>query len=108
MILKLIFVAFPSAAAAPLKLFVCADVHGTSYLTADYRITCAGEEYEQYCALAFVGIAVYPIGCPLLYYCLLKANEDKLDDEKVNRQLGFIYDRYHRDYYWWEVTTNTD
>jgi len=108
LILKLIFISFPAASAAPLKLFVCTEVYGVNYIAADYRLICSGEEYEYYMYLAIAGILIYPIGCPLLYATLLYRNKNKLHgtDEagsKIRERLGFIYDRYEPDFYWWEV-----
>jgi len=104
LILKLIFICFPGCSAAPLKLFVCREIFGKMYITADYRLECVGDDYVYYTNIALFGIIVYPIGCPLLYFILLKRNAHKLwNSEKCMNRLGFIYERYEPAYWWWEI-----
>jgi len=87
-----------------LKLFVCEEVEGVHYMTSDYRLQCSGEEYATYSLIASLGILVYPIGCPLLYWFILKRHEHKLHSSKeCLARYGFVYERYEPDYYWWEV-----
>jgi len=45
LILKLIFLCFPSCSAAALKPFVCQEIAGAWYITADYRLECSGPKY---------------------------------------------------------------
>jgi hypothetical protein len=58
LILKLIFICFPGCSAAPLKLFVCKEIFGDMYITADYRLKCVGEDYASYSNVAVFGILV--------------------------------------------------
>jgi hypothetical protein len=89
-------------------------VYGVWYLTADYRLRCDGEDYAFYSTVAALGILVYPIGTPLLYFTLLYRNRHKLHatgpavtSAACRKRFGFIYGRYEPEYYWWELVEMT-
>jgi len=103
--LMLIFLVYPACSAAVIKMLVpCREISGVKYITADYRLVCGGDEYWYYVYMAYAGLVVYPIGCPLLYLVLLVRNRHKLEsDEETCNRMGFIYERYEKEYYWFEV-----
>ena len=54
-------------------MFNCDDdfESGSSYLKADYRLECDGDEYDGYLGYALLMILIYPIGIPLFYFVCL-------------------------------------
>jgi hypothetical protein len=68
-------------------------------------------------AWAVISIALYPIGVPVLYFCLLHAHKDDIigrevalpsDEEEEARALRIrplrlLYDFYHPKFWYWEV-----
>ena len=41
------------------------------YLKADYRLECAGPEYDGYHGYALLMILIYPVGIPIFYFVCL-------------------------------------
>ena len=99
--LKLIFLCYPGCSAMAVKMFISDEIDGSRYLVADYRLAFGDEKWNAYSIAGIVGILVYPIGCPLLYFVLLYRNSHKLySDRKIKERLGFICSRYEPEYYW--------
>ena len=69
------FCIFPPTSLAIFKCFRCDEVSdgakGVWYLAADYSIRCGGAAYAANMAYACAMVAVYPLGVPLSYCCLL-------------------------------------
>eukprot|EP00232_Nephroselmis_pyriformis_P022983 CAMPEP_0182870958 /NCGR_PEP_ID=MMETSP0034_2-20130328/10835_1 /TAXON_ID=156128 /ORGANISM="Nephroselmis pyriformis, Strain CCMP717" /LENGTH=1996 /DNA_ID=CAMNT_0025003475 /DNA_START=11 /DNA_END=6001 /DNA_ORIENTATION=- len=57
---------YPPLSATCLALFSCREVEGTSYLTADYTITCYDATHRRYMVAAGIGVLVFPIGIPAM------------------------------------------
>jgi len=75
------------------------------YLNADLRKECFTEEWVQNACLALTGVALYVAGIPTTSLILLSRNKHKLhSDEKCQDRLGFLFERYEPQCYWWEVT----
>jgi Sec-independent protein translocase protein TatA len=48
-------------------------------------------------------IAVYPVGIPLFFFIMLWRYRHRLDEIGTRAQLGFLYDAYNRDMWWFEM-----
>jgi hypothetical protein len=73
--LVLSFVIFAPASTIILQAFVCESFDdGSSYMYADYSLSCQTQLHEQYVIYAAVMVIVYPIGIPLFYLYLLWSN----------------------------------
>ena len=53
----------PIVSAFAFKAFVCYDfADGAAYLVADVSVTCGSEDHQQSRALAWLAIALHPVG----------------------------------------------
>ena len=89
--------------------FVCEEVSGVEYLRSDYSVRCKTQDWWQYGAYCFCWVAVYTIGFPVGLVLFMKRNERKIRDNyddllhPLNKELGFLWNDYRQEYYWWEV-----
>jgi len=104
------FIIYPMVSSTILKMWNCRNIEGTSYLVADYRVTCNDDSsWSMYAALAGVAFVAFPLGIPLFYLYLLLINKDALHDEShadhsnVYARLGFIYRQYEPQAWYWEL-----
>jgi hypothetical protein len=101
-------------------------------MSADYSVSCHSEKYQFGFIWAIVMVFVYPIGCPLYYFCLLYdvrheirtrfdnppasesigGTEDSTAGEAIDQwrmkqqkllSLRFLYESYSPNYWWWEL-----
>ena len=104
-VLKLVFLAYPATVAQCFQTFLCREIEGTYYLKHDYGIECYDYEWAFYAFCSACGTLVYSIGSPALYFIVLKRFRHKLfNDRKQWERLGFIYDRYHVEWYFWVIS----
>ena len=110
-----LFIIYPGITQIIFELFICTEVEGINYLSKDLRYQCYDETWTKWSFVSFISIFIYPIGIPLLFYIILKKNENKLftefkyklDDNgnkpsNIKNRYGFLYDRYKNDVYYFE------
>jgi len=102
-VLFTVFLIYPGVSANVLALFVCDTVYGTSYLLADVTVHCYDTRWWSYFPLMLVMIGLYPVGVPALVFYTLRKNKNKLHDPGTKIQLGFLYEAYNLDTWFWEV-----
>lgn len=108
-----LFLIYPTVSSGTLKVWHCVEVEGEEYLSADFRITCKGPEYELNVILAFVAFLIYVVGIPASLLAILWTHKDHLyekegepeDPEQVQTQerFGFLYSAYEEETWWWEI-----
>ena len=83
-----------------------------TFLVADLRIVCGGNDYpEEYNEIqynAFIFIAIWPVGVPLLYVLCLLPIRKKLRQRKQTRWVQateFLHQDYKPEFFWWEIVT---
>merc|ERR1712070_664947 len=83
------YLVLPSVTVVIFRMFPCQNVdpsNGNSpdnyYLIADYSISCNSDRYRYGVAWAIFMIFIYPIGLPILYFCLLYNIRKELIDHK--------------------------
>jgi len=103
MILFILFLLYPLVSSTVLRLYVCKDINGTSYLRADYNTICYTEQWYSYATVGYAGIALYPVGIPMLTLFLLYRNRKQLRRPGVRAELGFLYDPYDTSKWWFEL-----
>jgi hypothetical protein len=71
--LLMTFLIYSTVSTVIFQAFACDAIEGTgtSYLRADYSVSCNTAKHTAYQAYAAVMILVYPVGIPLLYTWLL-------------------------------------
>ena len=73
--LVLLFIIFAPSSTIILQTFLCDTFdNGTSYMYADYNLSCHSPTHQQYVIYASFMVLVYPIGIPLFYLYLLFTN----------------------------------
>jgi uncharacterized membrane protein len=103
LLLFTLFLIYPSCSSTVLRLFVCRRVEGVDYLLADFSLECYTSEWRQYAAYAGIMIAVYPVGIPAFFFFMLWRYRHRLEEIGTRAQLGFLYDAYTRDMWWFEM-----
>jgi hypothetical protein len=94
-----LFLVYPGVSSTALRLFVCKTVNGVSYLLADFGTFCYTSDWDAYRGLAIFMILLYAIGIPFFFFLMLYRYRLRLNEMGVRLELGFIYDAY--EYNWW-------
>ena len=106
-LLPLSFLVFPMVSSAAFLVFSCeAFDDGRSYLRADYAVECGTDVHAGAVSLAWLGIALYPIGISLLYVILLHLTRHAVHDNtptSLSKALDFLVRDYEPAYLWWEL-----
>ena len=97
-LLYIFFFAFPLVSSRAFQAFDCEEFDdGTRFLMADYSLNCDDAEYSRVSFLAWVAIALYPVGVPLLYLTLLLCARKAILTEQptaLSRSLTFLHQDY--------------
>ena len=106
-LLYLLFFAFPLVSSRAFQAFDCEEFDdGTRFLRADYSLACYDAEHDRVVSLAWVAIALYPIGVPLFYLALLLSARKAILTEQpteLSRSLTFLHQDYAPSMFWWEL-----
>ena len=106
-LMYLLFFAFPLVSSRAFQAFDCEEFDdGARFLKVDYSLDCNDAEYDRVVSLAWVAIALYPIGIPLLYLTLLLSARQAILIEHptaLSRSLTFLHQDYAPSMYWWEM-----
>jgi len=106
-VLYLLFFTFPLVSSRAFQAFDCEEFDdGTHFLRADYSLACFDTEHGRVVSLAWVAIALYPIGVPLLYLALLLSARKAILAEQptdLSRSLTFLHQDYEPSMFWWEM-----
>ena len=106
-LLYLLFFAFPLVSSRAFQAFDCEEFDdGTRFLRVDYSLDCNDAEHGRVVSMAWVAIALYPIGVPLLYLALLLCARKAILAEQptaLSRSLTFLHQDYAPSMFWWEM-----
>ena len=106
-LLYILFFAFPLVSSRAFQALECEEFDdGSRFLSADYSLDCDDAEYRRVYDLAWVAIALYPVGVPLLYLTLLWCARKAIRTERptaLSRSLTFLHQDYELSMYWWEM-----
>ena len=111
-LLYILFFAFPLVSSRAFQALECEDFFydgtgkATRFLRADYSLDCDDAEYRQVSDLAWLAIALYPVGVPVLYLTLLLCARKAIRTEQptaLSRSLTFLHQDYELSMYWWEM-----
>jgi len=97
------FLLYPQISNKVLNLFYCADYgEPSTYLYADLRFECWTDTHYEHVIIAAVAAALFVVGLPATFLALLWAHRDSLDTPKTRLWLGFLYNKYRVDKWYWE------
>ena len=106
-VLTLSFLVFPMVSSAAFQAFSCEGFDdGRSYLRADYAVECETPAHARAQQLAWLGIALYPIGISVLYVLLLVRARVAIASNNptaLSEALDFLVRDYEPAYLWWEL-----
>jgi hypothetical protein len=123
-LLILSYLILPGVSTTVFKTFPCESFDdGTTYLRADYSISCDASERKFMLLYALAGIVLYPIGIPVIYFTVLWRNRKALcptgpSDSTLTLQqaiaarqakahqlsgLAFLYTSYKPCAWWYEL-----
>ena len=104
--LRLLFVMYPIVSTAAHKSFACYSFeNGAGYLVADVSIICGSPEHDAVRQLAWVAIALYPIGNLLLVSGLLwcaRAAICSRQPTKLSAAISWLWEEYTPEAFFWE------
>jgi hypothetical protein len=110
----LLFLIYPSVSGTVLNMFNCSDIYGQYLLRADLSVDCTTTKHQVYSFIAMGCVLLYPIGIPaFLLYWVYKYRYPKgglpsrLNEPGVMAELGFLYDAYNRDLWYFELVDLT-
>ena len=106
-LLYILFFAFPLVSSRAFQAFDCEEFDdGSRFLRVDYSLDCNDAEHGLVVSLAWVAIALYPIGIPLLYLALLLSARKAILTEQptaLSHSLTFLHQDYAPSMFWWEM-----
>ena len=98
MVLRIFFLAYPIVTNVAFEAFSCFEFEGdSSWLIADVSIQCGTAEHVQAQSLAWVAIALYPIGLLLLNTTLLRHARRAIEfgpRTELSKALAFLHSEY--------------
>jgi hypothetical protein len=103
LVLFTMFCIYPTESSRILNMYVCREVEGVSYLVQDFNVVCYDAKWQSYLIPNIIMIAIYPVGIPLFFAALLFANRKKLGELRTRVRIGFLYDGYASDMWWFEL-----
>ena len=107
-VLKVLFVTYPIVTTVAFESFPCTGDYGAvgRWLTADVSIRCDSQAYRQLGAVAWIAIAIYPVGLLVSYaLLLLRAREAIVSSSPtpLSQALAFLHREYRPNFWWWEL-----
>jgi hypothetical protein len=103
LVLFTVFLLYPGISGVVVNTLVCKQVDDIWYMVSDFTIQCMDERWNQYLGVIITMLVIYPIGIPLIFGIVLYANRKSLMNPGVRMQLGFLYEAYNLDVWWFEL-----
>mmetsp|Transcript_7195 Transcript_7195/g.20279 ORF Transcript_7195/g.20279 Transcript_7195/m.20279 type:complete len:703 (+) Transcript_7195:45-2153(+) len=78
---------------------------GSQYVMAGPQVMCWEGVHILYVALSTIGLIIYTIGVPVLFFMVLRYARihDLMRHDRFMKQWGWLYLRYEKEYYFWEI-----
>jgi len=108
-LLQLLFLAYPLVTNVAFDAFSCYTFQDpkSAWLTQDVTIICGSDKHRAAKALAYVAMATYSVGLPVLYAVLLytarHAIRGETESTVLSRSIAFLYTEYETSVYFWEI-----
>jgi len=98
-----VFLLYPGVSSVIFSLFVCKEVDGVDYMVTDFTIRCHDDRWFKFLGPAVVMILIYPVGVPAFMFYLLRRYRKRLMSAAVRVQLGFLYEAYNLEMWYFEL-----
>ena len=84
--------------------FNCKNVDGEARIYKDLQTICWSNIHTFWSYfVAMPSIVVWGLGIPAFAFVLLTRDRKKLGTIEIREKLGFLYNGYKHDYYYWEI-----
>jgi len=117
-LLMLYFTVYPNCSRIMLGFFNCHAIQWDDdtvkhFLKADYSLECYEGEWMYYMPWGVLGVLLYPLGIPLLFYGILRPYDrnreldnggQTLQTPEVYDKLDFLYCRFAPECWWYETS----
>jgi hypothetical protein len=110
-VLMVIFAVFPNTCKCVINFWRCHEIQvdeftSKHYLYAAYDQQCYEGDWLAYLPVGILGLFLYPIGTPALFFGLIywEKLKDNLADEAVVARIGFLYGRFKPEFWWYETS----
>jgi len=103
MVLFTLFLVYPGVSKQVLSYFDCKYIGPDRYLMADFSIKCGSPRWNNNLPYACGMLLIYPVGIPAAFFFFLWRYHDRLDEPGVRLQLGFLYEAYDTDVWFFEI-----
>jgi len=117
-VLMLLFTVYPNCSRIMLGFFNCHAIQWDDdtvkhFLKTDYSLECFEGDWMYYLPWAIVGVLLYPIGIPVLFYNLLAPfNRNRelnnglqtMQTPEVADRYDFLFCRFVPEYWWYETS----
>merc|ERR1740117_2020787 len=77
-----IFLMYPTVSSSIFAVFECKEVNGSHYLISDFTIYCYDDPWTTHVGYAVGMMLLYPIGVPVVLFCILYKNRNRLYTDK--------------------------
>ena len=57
-------------------------------------------DYKHLFILGWVFSALYGLGIPILFFCIMYSNREKIKHHEYTEQFGFLSTKMREDFYW--------
>ena len=104
--LRLLFLVYPIVCTVAFEAFSCFEFEGNrGWLVADTTIQCRTSDHDFALALAWVAIALYPVGMLVLnaslLFCARKEIRSGKPSSRLSKAIAFLYKEYEPHVFWW-------
>eukprot|EP00191_Tetraselmis_sp_GSL018_P017914 CAMPEP_0177586998 /NCGR_PEP_ID=MMETSP0419_2-20121207/5393_1 /TAXON_ID=582737 /ORGANISM="Tetraselmis sp., Strain GSL018" /LENGTH=1998 /DNA_ID=CAMNT_0019076971 /DNA_START=225 /DNA_END=6221 /DNA_ORIENTATION=- len=89
-----------------LQVFFCRGLpDGSKFVSAGPSVLCWEGAHFAYVVLGLIGLIVYTFGIPTAFFLVLRYGRvyNLFHQERFKRQWGWLYLRYEREWYFWEI-----
>jgi hypothetical protein len=102
-----VFIMYPMLCQKMMAIFLCRKIEQKWYLTLDVTLECYDDQWLLQAILGSVGIIIYVIGVPVVFFVLLYQHKDQMDHPDVIAKVGFLYYGYAATFWLGELVEMT-
>eukprot|EP01050_Picozoa_sp_SAG11_P003620 SAG11_NODE_209_length_12331_cov_3.126226_3_plen_980_part_00 len=73
------------------------------FIESDLRLSCTDLRYGFFFWFAIVGVIVYPVGVPSIFFGLMFRERDQIHDAINKMKYGFLFGDYQPSFFMWEI-----
>jgi hypothetical protein len=99
-----LFLIYPNLSRVTLQMFQCIEINGVTYMVADFNLICYDDRWKASLPIGIIGVLLYPIGIPIIFFFYLFKNRKRLwTSKKVRYRYGLLFAAYHKEMWFFEM-----